>query len=323
VFPCALTPVAVSGGFTFTQITGGGSHTCGLTADGTAYCWGSGASGQLGDNSTSRQQTPVPVATGLRFTTIDAGANHTCGLTGDGTAYCWGSNTRGQLGDGTVTSRSTPAAVSGGIAFDMIVAGGFDIGHTCGLAADGTAYCWGDNELGQLGIGSADVAVHPEPVPVSGGLSFTALTAGLDRHTCGLVSSGAAYCWGENAFGALGDGSATTRTTPVRVTGNLVFAQLKAGGYIGHTCGITNAGIAYCWGENERGAVGDGSTTDRFSPTAVSGGLRFAALDAGFRHTCGLTDTSVLYCWGSGSAGQLGLNSTSQSNAPAKVVGQP
>ncbi len=323
VFPCARVPVAVAGGLTFTQITGGGAHTCVLTGDGTAYCWGGNESGQLGDNSTIPRQAPVAVATGLRFTALDVGASHTCGLSSGGAAYCWGRNDRGQLGDGTTTNRSVPVAVSGGLTFQVVTAGGFDIGHSCGLVAGDATYCWGDNERGQLGIGTSDVVPHSAPTFVTGGLGFVSLTAGLGRHTCGLTGAGAAYCWGENTFGALGDGSTTDRPAPVVVSGGLVFAQLRAGGFIGHTCGVTDAGAAYCWGENERGQLGDGSTTDRSSPSAVAGGLSFASLDAGFRHTCARATSGTLYCWGSGAAGQLGTSSTSQSNVPAKVLGQP
>ncbi|HEY3011153.1 MAG TPA: Ig-like domain-containing protein [Gemmatimonadales bacterium] len=323
VFPCALAPVAVGGGLTFEQITGGGSHTCGLTVDGTAYCWGSNTSGQLGNNSTTQSQVPVPVATELHFDALDAGANHTCGVTSGGASYCWGLNDRGQLGDGTTTNRTVPVAVSGGLAFEVLTAGGFNIGHTCGVVTGGAAYCWGDNEQGQLGMGSADVDPHALPTAVSGGLAFVSLTAGLGRHTCGLLDTGAAYCWGENTFGALGDGSTIARAIPVPVSGGLGFTDVKAGGFIGHTCGFTDTGAAYCWGENERGQVGDGTTIDRSLPSAVAGGLSFADLEAGFRHTCALTTSGTLYCWGSGAAGQLGINSTSQRNAPAKVLGQP
>ncbi|HYO45922.1 MAG TPA: hypothetical protein VEY33_04455, partial [Gemmatimonadota bacterium] len=121
-------------------------------------------------------------------------------------------------------------------------------------------------------------------MPVSGGLTFTALTAGLGTHTCGLTSTGAAYCWGSNFFGALGNGSSTNSPVPVPVSGGLAFVQLTAGGFLGHTCGRTGSGAAYCWGDNERGQIGDGSTVDRLTPTAVTGGLSFTGLDAGFRH---------------------------------------
>jgi alpha-tubulin suppressor-like RCC1 family protein/uncharacterized protein YjdB len=327
--PCSMVPLSVAGGLSFTQLAGGGAHTCGLKSDGAAYCWGSNGNGQLGDNSTSDREAPVPVATGLRFASIDAGAQHTCGLTSDGTAYCWGLNNRGQLGDGTTTSSSVPVAVAGGRTFQQIVAGGFTgpgvptFGYTCALTSSGEAYCWGDNERGQLGAGATDLTAHPLPAPVSEGLTFAGLSAGLGRHSCGLTGGGSAYCWGENTFGALGNGSMSDSPVPVPVSGGLAFAQLIAGGFIGHTCGLTAGGTAYCWGENERGQVGDGSTIDRPEPSAVVGRLAFTRLDAGFRHTCGRATNGTVYCWGSGAAGQLGTNSTSQSERPTKVLGQP
>jgi alpha-tubulin suppressor-like RCC1 family protein len=216
-----------------------------------------------------------------------------------------------------------PVAVTGSLSLRMIAAGGFDVGQTCALTNAGDAYCWGNNERGQLGLGTSDVAAHAAPAPVSGGLTFTVLTAGLGRHTCALTATGAAYCWGENSFGALGDGSSTDRPVPTPVSGEVDFAQVMAGGFIGHTCGLTGSGAAHCWGDNEVGQVGDGSTTDRLEPVAVAGGHAFTRLDAGFRHTCGRASTGTVYCWGSNGAGQLGNDSNSPSAVPAKVVGQP
>ena len=321
--PCSMNPVAVRGGLAFTQLTGGGAHTCGLTSDGSAHCWGNNTSGQLGDNSTTNRYSPVPVATALKFVSIDAGTAHTCGLTSDDAAYCWGSNSRGALGNGTTIGSSVPVPVTGGHSFQRIAAGGFTFGQTCALTTADEAYCWGDNERGQLGIGSADLNPHHTPEPVSGGLTFHALTAGLGRHTCGLIAGGAAHCWGENSFGALGNNSTSDSPVPVPVSGGLTFAHLVAGGFIGHTCGLTGGGTAYCWGENERGAVGDRSNVDRLEPAAVDGAHSFQTLDAGFRHSCGRTTTGTVYCWGSNGAGQLGIDTDSPQNAPTKVVGQP
>ena len=109
----------------------------------------------------------------------------------------------------------------------------------------------------------------------------------------------------------------------MEVAGTRTFSQLIAGGFIGHTCALTGIGDAYCWGENERGQVGDGTTADRLAPTAVVGGLIFTSIDAGFRHTCGRDNTGALYCWGSNGAGQLGNNTNTQSNVPSKVVFGP
>jgi alpha-tubulin suppressor-like RCC1 family protein len=319
---CSLVPVAVSGGRAFESLTGGGSHTCALTEDGSAYCWGSNDRGQLGDGSSEPHNTPTPVAGGSSFASIDAGESHTCALTNGGVAHCWGANDRGQLGDGSTTDRLTPVVVAGAHSFESITAGGFGIGQTCGIVSGGAAYCWGDNERGQLGSGTADLGSHATPAKVSGTLSFDRLSTGLGRHTCGITAAGAGYCWGENSFGALGDGTQADSVTPVAVHGALDFVQIVAGGYIGHTCGRSNDGTAYCWGDNEVGAVGDGTTTDRLEPAAVASGLSFTSIDAGYRHTCGVASTGIVYCWGRGAAGQLGNNSKQQSEVPVEVAGQ-
>ena len=323
-FPCRLTPGAVRTALVFTQLTAGGAHTCGLTSDGTAYCWGSNLVGQLGDNSNTDRNAPVAVLTALKFVSIDAGAQHTCALTSDGTAYCWGRNDRGQLGDATSFNRLVPVAVSGGLKFERIAAGGFNIGHTCALTNNGAAYCWGDNERGQLGIGTVDVLVsHPTPQLVAGGLTFTRLSAGLGRHNCALTAAGIAYCWGENSYGALGDGSSVDRATPIPVSGGLAFAQVSAGGFVGHSCGFDANGAAYCWGDNEVGALGNGTTNDKFTPFPVAGAFTLKSMDSGFRHTCAITTNGILYCWGSNGAGQLGVSSTVAQSVPSRVVGQP
>jgi len=148
--------------------------------------------------------------------------------------------------------------------------------------------------------------------------AWTSLTAGLN-HTCGLTGSGAAYCWGQNTNGQLGDGSTSYRTAPVAVAGGIAFASLTAGGT--HTCGLTSGGVAYCWGDNTNGRLGDASTSQRLTPVAVVGGITFASLAAGGNHTCGVANGGTAYCWGSNLYGQLGDGSGSSQNAPAAVAG--
>src|SRR5436309_2657225 len=191
--------------------------------------------------------------------------------------------------------------------------------HTCGLASTGAASCWGDNSKGQVGsdpIGSLILI----PVAVSGGRTFSALAAGW-THNCGLTSAGAAYCWGYNAYGQLGNGSTTNTLTPVAVSGGLSFSAIATGG--GHTCGLTNAGAAYCWGYNAYGELGNGSTTNSLTPVAASGGLSFSSITTGDGHTCGITAAGAAYCWGYNGYGQLGNSLGGDSSVPVAVFRWP
>jgi alpha-tubulin suppressor-like RCC1 family protein len=313
---------------TFTKLAGGGAHTCGLTSDGSAWCWGSNTNGQLGDGSFTARNAPISVAISVKFASISAGFDHTCALTSAGAVWCWGMNNRGQLGDGTTTRRSTPVPLAGaeGVTFIQVAAGGAEFrGFTCALSDAGVAWCWGGNDRGQLGRGAKDFLTHPQPAAVSGDRTFSALVAGLGNHVCGLASDGTALCWGGNGNGALGDGTNVDSFLPLVVPGAPAFTQLAVGGYseAGHACGLTSAGVAWCWGDDDAGAVGDGTMGGRRMSVAVAGGHRFASISAGFRHTCGRRIDGVVYCWGSGRVGQLGTTSTTSTATPLKVAGQP
>ena len=108
-----LAPVAVAGGLFFREVSAGASHTCGVTSDNQAYCWGSSSDGQLGDGTTTNRPTPVAVAGGLRFRLVSGGVFHTCGVVTGNRAYCWGDNTFGQLGNGSRIDSPTPVPVVG------------------------------------------------------------------------------------------------------------------------------------------------------------------------------------------------------------------
>jgi alpha-tubulin suppressor-like RCC1 family protein len=181
----------------FRSVSAGTSHSCGLTTTGTAYCWGGGGSGQLGDGTTTNRPTPVAVAGGLTFQSVVAGNSHTCGVTTAGVGYCWGSNCCGELGIGhgqVVDSppASTPTLVAGGLTFQVIDTRSLPV--TCGLTTAGAAYCWGSSGYGDL-VGTGHVGVVVSPLAVVGGLTFRSLAAG-GAYTCGLTTSGVAYCWG-------------------------------------------------------------------------------------------------------------------------------
>jgi alpha-tubulin suppressor-like RCC1 family protein/uncharacterized protein YjdB len=158
-----FTPVAVSGGLTFSSIQVGDNHTCGVTTAGAGYCWGLGQFGRLGNGGVANASTPQPVSGGLVFAQISAGGLHTCGVTTTGQGYCWGGNVEGSLGTGSGLSRSTPGAVVGGLTWISISASGLippDFGgssqfaFTCGVSVANQTYCWGSGLQGQLGNGS-------------------------------------------------------------------------------------------------------------------------------------------------------------------------
>lgn len=208
----SMVPVAVSGGLTFTSLSAGLDNACGVTADGAAYCWGYNAYGKLGSGDTTTRGAPVAVVGGLAFASVSTGLFHTCGVTTGGAAYCWGSNFAGELGTGDTSFSSTPVRVTGGLRFATISAGWW---FTCGVTTSGVAYCWGWNDWGQAGIGGTCYTV-PTPMAVIGGLAFATVSAG-EYDTCGVTTDGAAYCWGDNANGQLGDGSTVFSSGPMRV----------------------------------------------------------------------------------------------------------
>jgi alpha-tubulin suppressor-like RCC1 family protein len=335
------------------QISAGGvssagsaeAFTCAIRSGGTVKCVGANDSGQLGDGNTSPTSTPQQVGGVTRAIAVAAGQTHACALLSNGTVSCWGSNAHGELGDGTLNPRPTAALVGGGLGTTtpQVVSISAGAGFTCAVLADGSVACWGADDQGQLGDGSTGGSRStPGPRALFPGDSMVSVSSGT-AHSCALMASGLVACWGANGSGQLGDGTTTLRNQPFIVPGGLGSARVAGG--IGtqpvvsvsagaaHTCAATQADgtintTAYCWGANNRGQLGDGTTTQRLIPSGVFGiapnqanGFHDAvAIAAGFAHTCAIMATGQVACWGDNTNGELGLGSPNSTSNPVATL---
>ena len=303
--PPVVTPpvdTAVTVKVTPQSVSAGGSHSCVVADAGATYCWGRNVYGALGTGvGAGESARPRAVVGSLAFASVSAGYVHTCGLTTAGSAYCWGwyyerANVKGAIGDGTEIDRAVPTAVAGGLVFREIAAGGH---HSCGVTTANVSYCWGRNVNGDLGTGDTSGVAQLRPVIVVGNHVFHGFALGY-RSSCGLEPDGTAYCWGASDYGQLGNGTNAGSTfSPAAVSGGLRFLGIAAAQFGAHVCGIAADSTAYCWGGNDFGQVGDGSTVGRKVPTRVSGGQKFVSIGAGGYYSCGLTVSGQAYCWGS------------------------
>jgi alpha-tubulin suppressor-like RCC1 family protein len=358
-------------------ISAGAHHTCAVTTGGAAMCWGSNASGQLGDGTRIDRYHPVSVA-GLSsgVTAIAAGDTHTCAITTGGALKCWGDNSSGGFGDGTTTSSTTPVDVAGltsGVA--RVSAGGR---YTCAVTLAGGVKCWGDNSNLQLGIAGGSSSI-PQDVPslaagvvsVTGGFNYTCallatggvkcwgsnftgglgdgspitfppytrstpgdvlgLTSGVsaiaqDDHTCAIVAGGALKCWGSDLYAELGDGVINfAQPVPVSTAGISGVSAVAAGSSF--TCALAAGGAVSCWGRNDVGQAGNGTSGFDyfrvFAPTPVTGlASGVAAIAAGYSHACAIVPGGAVRCWGSNSYGELGDGTYIMRSVPVAVTPQ-
>ena len=276
-------------------VSTGEQHTCALTTSGGVKCWGNNEFGQLGDGTNEDRTAPVDVV-GLTIgvATVSTGQHHTCVLTAAGGLKCWGANGTGQLGDGTTTDRNSPVDVPGLTGGIVAVSAGSN--HTCALNMVGGLKCWGWNFRGNLGDGTTTRRIVP--VDVDGLTSGVAAVAPGYDHTCALTIAGGLKCWGNNTEGQLGDGTTTRSLTPVDVSGLASGIAAVSAGFK-YTCARTTMGGLKCWGWNDLGQLGDGTTTRSLTPVDVSGlASGVAAAAVGIWRTCALTTTGDLKCWG-------------------------
>ena len=275
-------PRTVAGVMTYVALSAGAAHTCGVTAAGDVYCWGTNELGQLGDGTTIRRTAPVRIGGVGTYRTVRSGAAHTCALDVDGSVRCWGDNSLGQIGDGSRGARFVPTAVHLPSGAASAIATGAQ--HSCALLRDQRVLCWGSNMDGQLGV--TGVAASDQPREVSG-VRATAITAG-QAHTCVLLTRGAVNCWGHDDAGQLGSGT-TVAGVPGKVMalpGRERVGSLAAGG--SNSCALTRGGSVWCWGAVINSHHG--------APVHLGHGP-YVALAVGANVSCAVSSGRTAECW--------------------------
>ncbi len=315
----SLVPVKVTGGLSFKAVHTGGNHTCGITIDDRAFCWGAGAEGQLGNGAGTASPAPVEVF-GQKWATLGLLEDASCGITMQGVTLCWGENDHGQLGDGSTQPKFAPNLVSGNHTFVSLGRfGGNADDHKCAIENNGSLWCWGDNQFGQIGDGTVgnDRLV---PTIVAAGIRYDFSAQGDDA-SCAITSDLVVQCWGLNSTGRIGDGTVISKSTPI----SLGFSQNIVVIGVGetHVCAMSTSGDAFCWGSNANGRLGDGTTVDHLVPGAVSGGHEFTDVRIGEDHSCGVRRDGKILCWGSNQDGRLGDNSLSDRSVPTLIAPHP
>jgi alpha-tubulin suppressor-like RCC1 family protein len=312
----------------------GATHGCALLNDGTVSCWGDGSGGKLADNSTSSHSRTAPrLVSSLYLSDVSAiasGASTSCALTratqqGDERVKCWGQGTHGELGDFNASSHGVgvPYTIQAGslTGVESISAGQH---HYCAIAngarGAGSVKCWGQAK----GIGrNIDFASPIEPLtPLP--YQATKLATG-DNFSCALTRSNEVYCWGDNQYGTLGNGSTTDSLAPVKVMlpSDLTDPRpidLAAGQ--NHVCALLSDKSVRCWGRGDDGRLGDGNLAahNQLAPLAIAGLSDVAFVAAGGRHSCAVTIAGERRCWGANNVGQLGLGNFNSTGTPQLVT---
>ena len=302
-------PYAVTLGQGTAQLAAGRSFFCARKADGSLWCWGDDPATLLADGSPVYQPNPVAVTTlGVSVTQVAAGdGDAACAILAGSEVWCWGTISNSA---GVFDVRPAPFQVTGLPASIVGLAVGW--GHACARAGGGTLWCWGRNDEGQLGIGTDDFFLSA-PAQVSALGTDVTSVATSEAHTCARTGDGRLWCWGDNSWGQLGDGTTNSSTVPVAVTALGTGVVQASTGYASNTCAILDDGSAWCWGDNSDGQLGNGTTVASLVPARVSGLAPAVQISVSGSHTCAVTADGSLWCWGTSSAGQLGIGSGGQS----------
>jgi alpha-tubulin suppressor-like RCC1 family protein len=291
----------------WSAVSAGGSHTCGIRHGGKLYCWGGDYTGQIGNGNgyDSNVISPKRIGSLEDWSNVSAGRLHTCGVRKNGKLYCWGMDINGQVGDGDGSSdKSAPVRIGTHEDWSTVDAGS---DHTCGVRTNGKLYCWGWDNLGQVGDGNGGSDTRVTAPRRIGTLEDWSKVSTGAIHSCGIRHGGKLYCWGNDGNGQIGDGgSDKDKSAPVRVGTFEDWSNVSAG--IIHTCGIRTNGRLYCWGNDSKGQLGDGflQHDGATGPRRIGTFEDWSKVSAGAAHTCGVRKNGKLYCWGSDDEAQIG-----------------
>jgi len=306
----------ISGGVV--QLTAGNEDSFVLKNDGTLLVFGSNRNGQLGSGASSTYSNAQQVlALGTSGVLIASGADHSIILTGTATASGWGDNSNGNIGDGTTNQRSLPVSISFSGLTGSLTALAVGGNRSLALDSNATVWSWGDNPIGDNTNNEAHAPAHLTTLS-----SITALAVG-SAHSLAVDSGGHVWAWGANGNGQLGDGTTSTRISPVEVvnitgTGSLSGIAAAAGG-ASHSLAVTSTGTIYAWGLNSSGQIGDGTTMQRTIPVMVAG-VSGTFVAAGSAFSAALDSGGHVWMWGSNSSGQLGNGTTTSQSTPVEVT---
>jgi alpha-tubulin suppressor-like RCC1 family protein len=320
--PTAVAPQGV--GSRFESVSVGWATMCAIESTGGAACWGNALPWSDPSSPSSCPASPTvtePQGLPNQLSMIATGTDHACALAADGSAWCWGTNTNGQLGDGTMTDRATAAPVVGLTSGVAAISAGDE--NSCAIKTEGSLWCWGDNNNGQLGDGTS--ATQTTPVVVYGMSSGVTGVSMGNSHACALKADGSVWCWGLNSTGQLGNGTTETTSVPVRAKVTVRVKAVAAGSL--HTCALGDDGTVWCWGRNVYGALGygtgacDSGACSSSIPTRVSGlPSDMIAVTAGYLSTCAIERDGATWCWGGDDAGQLGDGKRTNRSTPERVL---
>ncbi|MFM6928361.1 MAG: RCC1 domain-containing protein [Bdellovibrio sp.] len=304
------------------------TSACGITTSGSLKCWGNN-NGQMVFGTGTAYNSFLYINQSLTFSKISVGEYSMCGITPSKNLYCWGANNTGQLGDRTQILRDYPVLIDPNKKYLMVDAGSStnsssNTGYACGITTTNELKCWGLNDSSKLGDGTTVTRIKPKVIDY--GVQYSTVSVG-STHTCAVTTGGVLKCWGANAKGQLGIGSTAAKSTPTVVDAPTTYSSVVVSATYNngnvHTCGITTDGDLKCWGSNNQGQLGDGTTNSSLVPIPIDSPVKYSQIKigAGFLQgfTCGITTGQKIKCWGNNSNGVLGVGDTTQRLSPTPV----